>query len=343
MFAIGLDVHQKQTMVATLDTETGELSHRRVDTQQLVAWVAELPEPKCMGLETGSQSFFLARQLLTLGLQVMVLDAFKVHRRAEGMHSAKTDQLDATALARIVAEGGGDAEVWIADEALDELRTLTRTHRQLVEMGTRLRNQIRALLRHEGQGCPYQNLMGKRAGVWLDEFAATLPPCKQLALGVLRRCLQENVAHIRELHDVMREVAEGNEAVRRLRTICGCGLILSLTIAAEIGDIWRFPLPKHLRGYSGLVPGVSQSADRTYFGPLVRKGNPYLRHALILLAQQVSRSKQLAGTRLRRFHSRHLGRYGPNPAKVALGRKLCDIIFAMLRNGTDFDLQRLAT
>lgn len=342
MLAIGLDVHQKQTMVATLDTVTGELSHRRVETPQLVGYVAGLPEPKCMGLETGSQSFSLARQLLSMGLAVIVLDAFKAHRRAEGMHTAKTDQLDATALARMVAEGGGDAKVWVADDPLDELRTLTRTHRQLVQIGTKLRNQIRALIRHEGQDCPYQNLMGKRAGAWLDEFVATLAPCKQVALRALRQALQDNVALICELQAVMRQVAEHSAAVRRLRTICGCGLILALTIAAEIGDIWRFPLPKHLRGYSGLTPRVSQSGDRTHTGPLVRRGNPYLRHALILLAQQVSRSKQLADTRLKRFHSRHLGRHGANPAKVALARKLCDIIFAMLRNGTDLDPQRLA-
>ena len=130
MLAIGLDVHQKLTMVATLDTQTGELSYRRVTTQQLVAHVAELPEPKCVGLETGSQSFLLARQLLSLGLQVMVLDAFSVHRRAEALHTAKTDRLDATAVARMVAEGGGGAEVWIANDQLDELRTLSRTHRQ---------------------------------------------------------------------------------------------------------------------------------------------------------------------------------------------------------------------
>jgi transposase len=243
----------------------------------------------------------------------------------------------------MVAEGGGDAEVWLADEALDELRTLARTHRQLVQAGSRLRCQIRALVRHEGQGCPYTNLMGKAAGMWLDEFAADLPPCKQMALSVLRQSLQENVTHIRQLHALMREVAAGNEAIRRLRTICGCGLVLSLTIAAEIGDIWRFAQPKHLRGYSGLTPRVAQSGEHTYSGPITRKGNPYLRHSLILLAQQVARSKKLAGTRLKRFYNRHAVRHGENPAKVALGRKLCDIIFAMLRNETDFDLQRLAT
>jgi transposase len=342
MLAIGLDVHQKHTTVAMLDTDSGELSHRKLSTLELVSYVAGLPGPKCLGLETGSQSFFIARRLLCLGMEVMVLDAFRVHRQAEAMHTAKTDRLDATALAQIVAQGGGTAQVWIASEQLDELRTLSRTHRQLVQIGTRLRNQIRALIRHEGQSCPYVNLVGKRAGAWLDQFAAPLAAGKQAALGALRQALGDNVAQLHSLQGVMSELAHSNEAVRHLRTIVGCGVILAVAIAAEIGDIWRFAGPAQLRGYSGLVPRIAQSGDKQHTGPLVRKGNPYLRHALILLAQHLAHSKQLAGTRLRRFYGRHLGRHGPNPAKVALARKLCDIIFAMLRNGTDFDLQRLA-
>jgi len=342
MLAIGLDVHQKQTVVATLDTESGELSHRKVVTDRLVAHVAALPEPKCAGLETGAQSLFLARKLMSSGVEVMVLDAFKTHRRAEGMHTAKTDALDATALARMVAEGGGDAVVWVIGEPLDELRTLSRTHRHHVQAGTKLRNQIRAFLRHEGQTCPFSNLVGKKAGLWLDEFEAPLGRGKRVAFQALRRSLSANVAEIRELQAMMRELAEDHETVRQLRTVCGCGLVLAVALAAEIGDIRRFPAPKNLRGYSGLVPRISQSGDHTRVGPLVRKGNPYLRHALILAAQHVAQSKQLLGTRLRRFYSRQLARHGANPAKVALGRKLCDMIFAMLRDGTNFDLQRLA-
>jgi transposase len=343
MIAIGLDVHDKTTMVATLDTATGELSHRRVKTPDVVAHVERLAGHKSVGLETGARSFFLARQLLSLGLEVMVLDAFKVHRRAEGMHTAKTDKLDATTLAHMVAEGGGDAAVWLADEQLDELRTLSRTHRQLVEAGTRLRCQIRALIAHEGHKCPYSSLLGKQATQWLDDFAATLSPGKQLSLGVLRQALAGNAAQVHELHVLMRQIAEQSEVVRRLRTIIGCGVILSIAIAAEIGDIWRFAEPRHLRGYSGLVPRVAQSGDRSRTGPLVRGGNPYLRHALVLVAQHMSCSRKLAGTRLKSFYGRQLVRHGPNPAKVALARKLCDIIFAMLRKGTDFDLQYLAT
>jgi transposase len=154
--------------------------------------------------------------------------------------------------------------------------------------------------------------------------------------------LADDVAQVRALQVVLRELGEGHETVRRLRTLCGCGVILAVAIAAEIGDVRRFAAARDLRGYSGLVPRVSQSGERTHIGPLVRRGNPYLRHALILVAQHFARSKCLAGTRLRSFYGRQLGRHGANPAKVALGRKLCDVIFAMLRNGTDFDLQRLA-
>ena len=44
-----------------------------------------------------------------------------------------------------------------------------------------------------------------------------------------------------------------------LRSVPGIGKVLAFTIAAEIGDISRFPSAKHLTGYSGLCPRVNQS------------------------------------------------------------------------------------
>jgi hypothetical protein len=36
-------------------------------------------------------------------------------------------------------------------------------------------------------------------------------------------------------------------------------------------------------------------------------------------------------------HGRKVYTYGPNPAKVSLARHIVNIIFAMLRDGTEFD------
>jgi hypothetical protein len=39
MLAIGLDLHQKQTAVAALDMDTGEVRQCKVSTEQVVAYL----------------------------------------------------------------------------------------------------------------------------------------------------------------------------------------------------------------------------------------------------------------------------------------------------------------
>jgi transposase len=51
-------------------------------------------------------------------------------------------------------------------------------------------------------------------------------------------------------------------------TVPGIGWVLAFTIAAEIGDITRFPSAKQLVGYTGLCPRVRQSGDSDRRGPL---------------------------------------------------------------------------
>ncbi len=49
--------------------------------------------------------------------------------------------------------------------------------------------------------------------------------------------------------------------VRGRQLLAGIGWVLAYTIAAEIGDIGRFPSPRKLAGYSGLCPRVYQSGE----------------------------------------------------------------------------------
>jgi transposase len=46
--------------------------------------------------------------------------------------------------------------------------------------------------------------------------------------------------------------------------------LLGYTIAAEIGDIERFPRPTKLAGYTGLCPKVRQSGQTDRRGPLAK-------------------------------------------------------------------------
>jgi transposase len=66
-----------------------------------------------------------------------------------------------------------------------------------------------------------------------------------------------------------------------LCSVPGISWVLAYTIAAEIGDIGRFPTPRKLAGYSGLCPRVYQSGERDLRGRLSKQGPRYLRWALV--------------------------------------------------------------
>jgi len=117
---------------------------------------------------------------------------------------------------------------------------------------------------------------------------------------------------------------------------------LAAIIAGEIGDIARFESACKLRGYTGLVPRVDQSGETRRTGPLVKHANRFLRWALIQTAQNFAHNTQTRDLRMIRNYGRKVYTYGPNPAKVHLARRIVNVIFAMLRDGTEFDARLLA-
>ena len=117
----------------------------------------------------------------------------------------------------------------------------------------------------------------------------------------------------------MRHLGADHAYVPLLMTAPGIAWVLGYTIAAELGDIARFPSPKKLCGYTGLCPRVYQSGRRDQRGPLAKNGPKYLRWALIEAATHAARHRcdhdHDQATR------RRLGRQrGPAVARVQLAR-----------------------
>jgi transposase len=343
---IGLDVHQRLTTVVWLDSETGEMSEAyEVPTAELVDHLGSLAGARKKAvLEAGTQSHFLARRLMTLGLEVQVVHPFRVRRLFEALYGLKkTDKIDARGLALALADGYLErAGVWVADPPTHELRALTRTRLQLVECNVRLRNSIRQLVEQEGEVCPYRDLTGRGATEWLDEFAEGQPEPIRLALEAQRATLAVMVAQIKELSREIAQLVKARAEVELLETIPGIGTETAAAIVAEIGDISRFETATALRGYSGLVPKVDQSAGKLRTGPLTKRGNRRLRRIMILAAQHFVQVKATRDLSLRKWHARQVFRHGPNPAKVAVARRLLNIIFALLRDQAAFDASRYA-
>ena len=93
------------------------------------------------------------------------------------------------------------------------------------------------------------------------------------SLRVLLDVVDDLERQLAAIDTELRPIARTDPRVQLLLTIPGIGELLGLTIAAEIGEISRFPSDRKLIGYAGLAPKINQSGDRPRTGALSKAGS----------------------------------------------------------------------
>ena len=110
-------------------------------------------------------------------------------------------------------------------------------------------------------------------------------------------------------------------------------------IERELGSIDRFPSPKHLASYSGLVPRVSASGGKIHYGRMVQQSNRYLKWAFIEAANVVVRQRHHSSWRGKyvvRLFERTRQRKGHAVAVGATARYLAEATFWVLKKGEPY-------
>jgi transposase len=130
-----------------------------------------------------------------------------------------------------------------------------------------------------GQPCPVSDLFGLAGRELLQRLE--LPDPWRSTVDVSLQMIDELDLQIAEVAKQLRATRADHPYVPLLLTVPGIGWVLAYTIAAEIGDIQRFPQAKNLTGYTGLCPRVEQSGERDRRGSLAKHGPRYLRWALL--------------------------------------------------------------
>lgn len=117
-------------------------------------------------------------------------------------------------------------------------------------------------------------------------------------------------------------------------TISGIGDVLGAIIIGEIGDISRFDSAPKLVAFAGLDVKVNQSGQ--FVGTqmkITKKGSPYLRRAIWLASSRAAFSDPVLSEYYQSLKTRgkhHLTAIG------AVSRKMCNIIFAVLRDNKPY-------
>lgn len=135
---------------------------------------------------------------------------------------------------------------------------------------------------------------------------------------------------------VEREVASLLAKVEpSVTTIPGVSTTTGAQIVAEIGDVKRFKNAASVVKYAGLNSGVDESGKLSAEGvPITKHGSPYLRRSLWLAA---NRARQ-HDPRLKAFYDKKRREGKPHRVAVtAVARKLCHVVFAVMRDGEPYD------
>jgi transposase len=273
---------------------------------------------------------FVHDQLEQAGWRVQIADATRVKGLAP--LACKTDRIDAWVLAELCRRELVPA-IWLPDPEVRGERERARFRLHLVRHRSSLKQRVHATLLAHGRPCPLSDLFGLRGRRLLKRLGLPEPWAGTLEASL--RLIDELEREIADCEAQLRRLGADHRYVPLLCTVPGIAWVLGYTIAAEIGDIDRFPSPTKLTGYSGLCPRVYQSGGSDRRGPLAKQGPKYLRWALVEAATVACRHP-LYHDRYQQMKQR-LGRQrGAKVAQVDLARRLAEAIWHMLTRNQPF-------
>ena len=117
-----------------------------------------------------------------------------------------------------------------------------------------------------------------------------------------------------------------------LTSMPGVGVRTAARILLEVGDGSSFPTPGHLAAYAGLAPVTRRSGTSIRGEHPSRAGNKHLKRAFFLSAFAA-----LSDPTSRAYYDRKRAQGKKhNAALICLARRRCDVLHAMLRNGTTY-------
>jgi transposase len=269
-------------------------------------------------------------ELVGHGWDVLVADA----QRVKGLAplACKTDKVDARVLAELSVRDLVPA-IWLPTPGIRAERERSRWRLHLVHHRTTLKNRVHSTLIAHGHVLAVNHLFGATGRRLLSELEIPEP-----WLGHMHATLElidELQARIAMIEDHLRRVGADHRYVPLPMTAPGIGWITAFTIAAEIGEIHRFPTASKLVGYTGLCPRVYQSGNTDRRGPLSKHGPKYLRWGLMEAAIHAS-THHIYKDRYQATKRRLGPQRGAKVAQIDLARKLAEAIWHMLTKNQPF-------
>jgi transposase len=363
----GLDVHKRTVVACVVVPGPGPRPHKEVrtfgtmtdDLLRLADWLVA-HQVTHVAMESTGVYWRPIWNILEGTVELLLANAQHVKQ----VPGRKTDVKDAEWLADLLRHGLLRGS-FVPERPQRELRDLTRYRTTLIRERAAEVNRLQKTL--EGAniklGDVASDVMGVSGRRILEALiGGTSDPATlaDLALGQLRAkrarleralasrfgphqrfLLAQQLAHLDAVDELIAQLSAEiaarlrpqATAVDHLDAIPGVGRRTAEVLVAELGtDLGRFPTAAHLASWAGMCPGNHQSAGKRTSGR-TRKGNPWVRTALVEAAHAASRTK---ATSLAAQYHRLVVRRGRKKAIIAVGHRILTIAYYLLTRAAPY-------
>jgi len=331
----GLDLHKRNVFCGLIDQAGQPLYCRRLPAELppiLQALEPYRPQLQAIVVESTFNWYWLVDGLQAAGYPVQLANP-----AALGQYSGlkqTDDESDALWLAEL-ARLGILPTGYIYPQAERPVRDMLRRRLLIVRQATQTVLSLQSMVtRHTGravsatqlQDWTVREVQATFADAYSQQTATTL-----LALLAEQRRLQHS------LEKQVLAVAKPTPPFQRLVSLPGVGPILGMTIALETGPIARFASAGDYASYCRTVNSRRDSAGKKKGENNRKNGNPYLAWAYVEAAYFAQRYSPRAHA----WFARKTARAGRVVAVKALACKLAKAAFYVLRDGVDFNEDKL--
>ncbi len=341
LIRVGVDLAKNVFQVHGVDRQEKALWRRRLTRENWLEVLRETVEPGCeIGMESCGGAHHWARRLQEKGFTVKLIAPQFVKPYVK---SHKNDANDAEAICEAM---GRPSMRFVTVKTVEQqdLQAVHRVRAELTKQRTAKANQIRGLVAEYGL-VTSKELSHLRAALplWLDDVENGLSERFRRLLNGLWGDLLALDTRVGELDREIALIAQSDPVAKRLQQLRGVGPIIATALVAAVGNGEQFANGRQMSAAFGLTPRQHSSGGKERLLGISKRGDAYLRTLLIHGARSVIRTAKAKDDRLSQWVTRLAARRHPNVAAAALANKTTRMAWAMLKNGTDYQPDRVTS
>lgn len=336
---VGVDLAKNVFQAHGVDRNEKSVWRRKLKRAEWLKVLLEKIEPGCeIGMEACGGAHHWARELQAKGFTVKLIAPQFVKPYVK---NNKNDANDAEAICEAMSRPNMRL-VSVKTVEQQDIQAVHRVRFELNKQRSAKANQIRGLVAEYGLVAP-KKLVQLRMSVpdWLEDAENGLSGRFRRLLDGLWHDLMALDQRMTQLDGEIAQIANTDPVAKRLQQLRGVGPVIATALVATVGDAKHFANGRQMAASLGLTPRQNSSGGKERLLGISKRGDAYLRTVLIHGARSVLKTAKDKEDRLSQWISRIAQNRHPNIAAVALANKTARIAWAMMKNGTEYQPNRV--